>query len=374
MLNYAEGQASVDNQSVGRDSIGTLRVPPGESLSTGQGKAEILLTPGAFLRVGDDSTVQMGFESPMETAAILTKGQAAVEVMAANRHVLLTMGMGNTTTRLVKNGLYEFDASNGQVFVYKGQAEVQVGNRTVKVKGGDVLDLNNARLRTTKFNKQEFENSSLIQFSGLRSEYLAEANANAAGAYYNGGAGWYGPGWYWDTAYWAYTWVPADEYCYDAFGWGFYSPWWVDYDPFFFGGFYGDFGLVTFGHHHFGRQRLPLTFSAKTEHGEFGEHGERGQFGGHAPAMANGFNHEGATNHAVAPGAFNHGATAFNHAAVPSAPAFNRGDISHMGGFHAGGFAGGGFHGGGFSGGGFHGGGSGGGHAGGFGGGFGGRR
>ena len=58
-LNYVEGQASVGNQTVDQKSIGSVQLQPGESLSTGQGKAEILLTPGAFLRVGDDSTVQL---------------------------------------------------------------------------------------------------------------------------------------------------------------------------------------------------------------------------------------------------------------------------------------------------------------------------
>jgi hypothetical protein len=362
-LNYVQGEASVGNQTVSQDSIGSVQLQPGQSLSTENGKAEVLLTPGAFLRVGDNSAVQMGFESPTDTAAEITRGQAAVELVTANKHTVLTLGMQNTTTRLVKKGLYEFDANTGQVYTYKGQADVQVGDKIVKVKGGHVLDLNdNPKLKTKDFDKKAFEESDLIQFSGLRSEYLAEANANAARDFYAGGAGWYGPGWYWDPDFWAYTWIPADEYAYDAYGWGFYSPWWVDYDPFFFGGFYGDFGFGSFGHHRFGRHRLPERFEGGLAARERGH-----ALGGHAPAMAGRIGTGGAFNHGAT--AFNGGALAINHGGMSSAPAFNRGNIGHMGGFHGGGVSAGGFHGG-MGGGGFHGGGFGGGHAG--GGGFGG--
>ena len=51
--------------------------------------------------------------------------------------------------------------------------------------------------------------------------------------YYAGGPGWYGPGWYWDPWFWSYTWLPGDGIFYSPFGWGFYSPWYVGYAPYY---------------------------------------------------------------------------------------------------------------------------------------------
>ena len=51
-LNYVEGQVAVAGQTVTSRSVGSVQVQPNQVLETGQGRAEILLTPGVFLRVG----------------------------------------------------------------------------------------------------------------------------------------------------------------------------------------------------------------------------------------------------------------------------------------------------------------------------------
>jgi hypothetical protein len=58
-LNYVEGQASIGTQALGSKSIGTAQLQTGQTLSTEKGKAEVLLTPGVFVRVGNDSSVRM---------------------------------------------------------------------------------------------------------------------------------------------------------------------------------------------------------------------------------------------------------------------------------------------------------------------------
>ncbi len=243
-LNYIEGQASVGDQKLNPKSAGSVELPPGQPLSTETGKVEILLTPGSFLRVGDNSTVTMLSLSLTNTQADLKKGQATVEVAEIHRYNLLKIGADGATTRLLKDGLYAFDADRGEVRVLKGQAVVQDGDQTVKVKGGHELNLNQTgKLKAQKFDKKAFEDSDLYRFSDLRSEYLAEANIDAARRYYAGGSGWNGPGWYWDAPFWAYTWIPGDGILYSPFGWGFYSPWDVYGAPFLWGGYgFGGYG------------------------------------------------------------------------------------------------------------------------------------
>lgn len=292
-LNYIEGQANVGDQKLNTKSIGSVELQPGQPLSTETGKVEILLTPGSFLRVGDHSTVTMVSSSLTNTQAELTKGQATVEVAEIHRYNLLRISENGTTTRLLKDGLYAFDADRGQVRVLKGQAFVQDGDQTVKVKGGHELNLNQTgKLKAQKFDKKAFEDSDLYRFSDLRSEYLAEANVDAARKYYAGGSGWYGPGWYWDAPFWAYTWIPGDGMFYSPFGWGFYSPWYVYNSSFLWGGYgFGGYGFGSFGYgyrpFHPGRWGQGRgSYAADGQHGfgtmgvGFGHGGEGGFHGG----------------------------------------------------------------------------------------------
>ncbi len=237
-LNYVEGQASIDTQALDEKSVGSVDLLTGQTLTTGNGKAEILLTPGVFFRIGDNSAATMVSPNLTNTEVRLSKGQAMVEVAEIHKDNLLRVQEDGATTQLLKTGLYAFNADQGSVQVYKGEALVQENDRNVKVKGGHELDVDNsANLRTVKFNKDAYEQSDLYRFSNLRSEYLAEANINAAQMYYGGAPGWYGPGWYWDPFFWDYTWIPGDGIWYSPFGWGFYSPYWVGYAP-LYGGYY----------------------------------------------------------------------------------------------------------------------------------------
>ena len=58
-LNYYEGHAAIGHQVLAPQSIGSTILQPGESLTTTQGKAEVLLMPGVFFRVGDSSSAIM---------------------------------------------------------------------------------------------------------------------------------------------------------------------------------------------------------------------------------------------------------------------------------------------------------------------------
>ncbi len=235
-LNYVEGQAAVGTQALNAKSVGSVTLESGQTLTTETGKAELLLTPGVFFRVGDNSSATLISPSLTNTEVSLTKGQAMVEVAEIYKDNLLRVQEDGATTQLLKTGLYGFDADSGEVRVFKGEALVQDGDRNIKVKGGHELDVNDTgNLKTQKFNTSTYEQADLYRFSSLRSQYLAEANVDAAGVYVGGGPGWYGAGWYWDPFFTAYTWIPGDGMFYSPFGWGFYSPWFVSYAPYYYG-------------------------------------------------------------------------------------------------------------------------------------------
>lgn len=283
-LNYVEGQASVDNQTLDAKSIGSVELQPGQSLETQAGKAEILLTPGVFVRLGDESALRMISPGLTQTQVELLRGSATVEVADLHRENNVAIVEDGATTELLKNGLYEFDANQHQVLVFDGEAMVREGTSQTKVKGGHEVTLNpDATLKSVGFDKKALEQADLYRWTSLRSSYLAEANTDAARTYVVGGYGWVGDGWYWDPWYGAYTFLPGDGIFYSPFGWGFYSPGFVFGAPVFYGGrFYHHFG---YDYHAWGpgwHYGSPYNYGHGVHYGPqaaFGYHG--GAYGGY---------------------------------------------------------------------------------------------
>jgi hypothetical protein len=316
-INYVEGQVAIGNEPIGATSEGSVVLGPDQTLTTQSGKAEVLLTPGVFARVGDNSSIKMVSPNLTKTQFSSEKGEVIVEVAEIRPENDLLVDEDGATIELQKTGLYDFDADHARFRVFDGQAMVHAEGEYVKVKGGHELNLNVVARKAQKFDKKSYEADDLYRWSSLRSAYVGEANVDAAPVYLAGGwDGWYGDGWigsawYWNPWFSCYTFIPGDGIFYSPFGWGFYSPFLAYEAPIYFGGRY---------HRHFGND-----FHAWGP----GRHYTPGVRGG---GYGNGFR-----------------------------PSFGSrgGTAGPRGGFGSGGFhAGGGFHGGGFSGGGgLHGGG-----------------
>jgi hypothetical protein len=289
-LNYVEGQAAIGSQVLDPKAVGSAQLDAGQVLSTQNGRVEILLTPGVFLRLDNNSAVQMDNPGLADTALSLQKGRALVEVAELYKENNLTIRLNGINTKLTKKGLYEFNAETNQINVFDGKAEAYLGEKKVDIGGGHEFALNDPQLKTHGFDKKTSEDG-FYRWASLRSSYLAEANVDAARVYFAGGPGFYGTGWYWDPSYSAYTWIPGAGVFWSPFGWGYYSPFAVYSAPLFgfgYGGYYRHFGPGY---------RAPVF---------------AGRPGGISPGLNHGFAGRG-----------------------------------FAGGMHAGGFAGGGFHGGG---------------------------
>jgi hypothetical protein len=232
-LNYVEGQVTIGDQALSVKSVGTADVQDGQVLTTNKGKAEILLTPGVYFRLGDNSSAQMVSTSLTNTHVELNEGEAMLEVDQIYPQNNIVISQGGANARVLKTGLYDFNATTHQIRVFDGKADVYTGDHNVEVKGGHELTLNTSeKLKARDFNKKEVANNDdLYRWSSLRSEYLSQANVNLAQEYWaNGwwGPGWgWGPGWFWNPWYAGFTFMPWDGYFYSPFGWGFYSPYWA---------------------------------------------------------------------------------------------------------------------------------------------------
>jgi hypothetical protein len=296
-LNYVEGQVSMGDQLLDSKAIGSAELQAGQVLATRSGKAEILLTPGVYLRLGSNSSVKMISGDLTNTQVALNQGEAMLEVDEIHPQNDIRISQPGANTRVVKTGLYDFDVANRQVRVFDGKAEVSTSDHETTVKGGHEVALNvdansDAKVKAQGFDKKGVEQSDdLYRWSSLRSEYLSEANIDTARMYVAGGwygPGWWGPGWYWDPWFAGFTFLPGAGFFYNPFGWGFYSPLVVYRVP------------VVVGH-------VPHTFN-----------------GSRPVAIGNGFH-----NHAVTTFKGGMRAGGFRGTAPPPAP--------RAGGFHSGG-------------------------------------
>jgi hypothetical protein len=238
-LNYVEGNVRIGSETITAKAIGSAGLEDGQSLSTEKGKAEILLTPGVFLRVGDNSSVEMISSSLTNTEVQVDRGHAMVEVAEIHPQNLLRVTADGETAELLKTGLYDFDLNAQQLRVFDGKAEVEFGDGHFDVKGGHQVPLEpGQKVKEQKFDKKDHAQDDLYRWSSLRSAYVAEANVNAAAIYAESGwgpwgPGWWGAGWYWDPWFAGFTFIPGDGIFYSPFGWGFYSPWFVYGAPYY---------------------------------------------------------------------------------------------------------------------------------------------
>jgi len=227
-VNYVEGNAAINGQILPTKLSGQIFLNPDETLSTTTGRAEILLTPGVFLRVGENSEVRMMATSLIKTQVELTRGQAMVEVAQLLKDNNIQVLNHGAFIKFVKPGLYRITADGAPTFaVLDGKAEVNNGDQSIELSKGKQTVVG-ATLQAQKFDTKSEDD--LYAWSNVRSQYNSTASYMAASSY----VGPYNPGWFWAAGYDSWAWAPFGGYAFSPFGWGFYGPGYLGY-----AGFYG---------------------------------------------------------------------------------------------------------------------------------------
>jgi hypothetical protein len=268
-VNFTEGQVTLNGQSLPPYSTHAAAVSGNQVLETRDGKAEVLLTPGVFFRLGENSAMRMISTKLEETRVDLLHGTGMLEVTDHPKESDLTVGMAGSQTMIEKPGLYGFNAERGTVSALDGRATVYRGNKHAEVtKGSELVLTQGKKLKSHDLDVKVAERDSLYRWSKLRSDYDAQANADVAQTVYaEGGANWYGAGWYWDPYWDFYAFLPGDGLWYSPFGWGFYSP-----------GFIGQYGY--YGRYGFGGRGVAHAGQATTAFRGASAGGFRGGFSG----------------------------------------------------------------------------------------------
>jgi hypothetical protein len=224
VVQSVDGDAYLADQKVQQKFGQFPEIKENQEFRTEAGRAEILLTPGVFLRMGENSSIRMVSNKLTDTRMEVLGGSVMVECddvqkNDAKDNVVMLLYKGNTML-LEKHGLYRVDADPARFQVYEGEAVVKGDSGQVTLKSGKETSLTGV-LMAESFDKKATDD--LYLWSSQRSAYLAKASASSAMTLHNSPGGSYSP-WQFNPMFGMFTFVPYGGIAYSPFGWGFWSP------------------------------------------------------------------------------------------------------------------------------------------------------
>lgn len=144
-VNHTEGKVAIIRKD-GKSGLllKSDKIEIGDRVSTGaDGKAEILLNPGSFVRLG--SNAEFEFQTTdLDNLKLKLSGGSAIFEVYADKEFKVTLDLPNADIELTRSGVYRVDVladGSGKISVWKGrfvvsdeEAEVKAG-RSAIVKG-----------------------------------------------------------------------------------------------------------------------------------------------------------------------------------------------------------------------------------------------
>lgn len=159
-VNYQQGAVYVDDQQVHATYGDTppFQMKNGQRLRIDNGRVELLLGSGVYLRMLGPSSIRMQETQLADTRVLVEDGSALIEVAGMNKDAQLRVICGEGTTEIKRDGSYRFDAPfeamTGRVRIYSGDAAVEREGIAVKGRSGLAVDLAGG-LEVSKFDLKD---------------------------------------------------------------------------------------------------------------------------------------------------------------------------------------------------------------------------
>jgi hypothetical protein len=99
-------------------------VPQGGELRTAGGRAEVLLTPGVFLRLGENSAIRLVSNELSDTKVELEKGAAIVESGGPTPDASVALTYKDWKIHFLEKGIYRIETDPARLLVTEGRADV----------------------------------------------------------------------------------------------------------------------------------------------------------------------------------------------------------------------------------------------------------
>lgn len=225
-VNYIEGDVGIVREfgKSGRLLKGDV-IEVGDRVSTGaNGRAEILLNPGSYLRLAENSAFEFQTTDLENLQLKVDRGSAILEVYAANDFTV-SLRSPKDDFRLIRTGVYRLDVGadgNGRLEVWKGRAEagdsvLKSGRAAVSSEGDAVVVEKFSRDDKDAFETwSKFRSKDLAKETGqLKDRELRKTLVNS---FYSGRWNMYD-----SFGLWVFN-PRSSRYCFLPFGFGWSSP------------------------------------------------------------------------------------------------------------------------------------------------------
>jgi hypothetical protein len=164
LVNYVQGSATVK---------AATSVPAGKVVQTGpNGAVELLLNPGSYLRMGENTQVVLEKVELYDIAVRILAGSAIIEANGFDKDLPLSVATGNLKMEIIKDGIYLF--ADGKVVVVDGKIR-DAANGLIYGKGYQISDDQGYRAQKVKT-----FTTALELWSQKRDEQIALANVRVA--------------------------------------------------------------------------------------------------------------------------------------------------------------------------------------------------
>ncbi|MBV9767856.1 MAG: hypothetical protein JOZ48_23650 [Acidobacteriaceae bacterium] len=125
VVHFSEGSVFINNQPLDQKPGTFANVKEGSTLRTEQGRAEILLTPGVFLRVDKNSAIKMISSAITDTQVEFLEGSIIIDSLDAPADSPVAAIYKESKIRFSKHGIYRLDSEPAPLLqVYSGEAQV----------------------------------------------------------------------------------------------------------------------------------------------------------------------------------------------------------------------------------------------------------
>ena len=237
LIHYTEGSVAVNGKQVENKNSEFSSLLTNQELRTTDGRAELLLTPGAFLRVGENSAIRMLSTDLSNTQVEVLEGTALVEVTELGKENAVSILFHGASLQIEKAGIYRADSTPARFRVYEGQAFVSQGGTRISVsKGREVVLDDGAVASAHRFDSADTDD--LYRWSARRSSYIAMANVALAKSVGSnsllGTGGCYSGCWGYNSAFGMYSFLPFGAVAFSPFGYAYWSPSSYYYAPYYY--------------------------------------------------------------------------------------------------------------------------------------------
>lgn len=224
MVNVADGEVTLAGKAVEPKGSEIVQISAGELMKTGEGRAEVLLTPGAFLRMPDQSAFTLDRTDLEDVRITLTEGSALIEVAELLESNAITVKLRDAEARILKAGLYRFACEPAAIRVFDGEVLVRTPGGEQRLKKSRQLTASNGAWQAGKFDTDDTD--ALYRWSRRRSEYVAMANRSSARVASSFAGAWGGrtSGWLYNPYFGTFTFIPMFGNIGSPFGYSYYTP------------------------------------------------------------------------------------------------------------------------------------------------------